>query len=620
MAIPPPARPPGILGLIEWLGNKLPDPVFLFISATLLVAVVSAVGSAASWRVQPVKPQVVTETVTGPDGREVTRPVTRPDGRPVTVLVDSGDPIGPNSLISSDGVYWLFANAVRNFINFPPLGVVLVGMFGIGIAERVGLFAAAMRWLATLIPSRLLTPSIVFLGITSNIASDAGYIILPPLAAALYVAFGRPPLAGIAAAFAGVSAGFSANLMIGSTDTLIAGITQVGARVLDPAYTILPTCNWWFLAVSTFVLTLAGWLVTAKIVEPRLARMPADPLPPDLSAAQGSLSPDERRGLRAAGVALVAALAGAAALLFVPGAPLYGDMPAPAPSLGTIPVKPSVPSTVFTPDPDQAAQGAAVLHKPFEIPARRVDPNGQETIGGFTPRVTPEPPTLPGSFRPAPPPGPRWSQAIVPLILVIFLIPGLAYGIVTGVIRSPRDITKAFVQTMQTMAPVITMAFFAAQFIECFKYSRLDAMLANVGGSALVAAGLGPTPLLLAVVLLTMGVNILMSSMSAKWTALAPIIVPMMMMVGISPEMTQAAYRVGDSVTNIVTPLNTYVIIILVAMQRYRKDAGIGNLIALMLPYSVVFFIFWSLLLVAWVFFAFAPGPAAPLWYAPGHH
>jgi aminobenzoyl-glutamate transport protein len=340
----------------------------------------------------------------------------------------------------------------------------------------------------------------------------------------------------------------------------VAPLTERGARVLDETYTVLPTCNWYFLAASTFLVTLAGWWVTAKIVEPRLVRAGGY----DVKAAESqSLGDVERKGLTWAMWAMIGAVALITASIAIPGAPLHGLMPAPAPAVGAIPVDPpATPSTA-------AAQ-------------------------------------------------PRWSQAIVPFILVAFLVPGIAYGLATGTIKKSSDVSKAFVHAMATMAPIIAMAFFAAQFIECFKFSRLDAMLANGGGKALVAADL-PKPLLLAaVIVLVMIINLLMSSMSAKWTALAAILVPMLMMAGISPELTQAAYRVGDSVTNIVTPLNSYIIVILAAVQRYRKEAGLGSLVAMMLPYSVVFFIVWTLFLLGWVAMGWPLGPNAPLWYTPG--
>ncbi|MFN9993818.1 MAG: AbgT family transporter, partial [Phycisphaerales bacterium] len=249
----------GMLGFIERIGNKLPDPVFLFIGATVIVMALSAIGSAMGWSVQPQRVKAVMEAVTLADGSVVQQAKLDASGKPATELVAAGSAVSPRNLLSVDGAYWLLANAVRNFINFAPLGVVLVGMFGIGVAEKVGLFGATMRWVASFVPSKALTPTIVFLGVVSNIASDAGYIVLPPLAAALYAAFKRPPLVGIAAAFAGVSAGFSANLLVGSTDALVAGITTLGARTLEPSYTVLATANWWFLIVSTFLLTLIGW-------------------------------------------------------------------------------------------------------------------------------------------------------------------------------------------------------------------------------------------------------------------------------------------------------------------------------------------------------------------------
>ncbi|MCC6678874.1 MAG: AbgT family transporter [Phycisphaerales bacterium] len=611
----------GVLGLIEWLGNKLPDPVFLFLGATLIVMVLSAAGSAMGWSVQPHRPQVMLEIYTDESGSQARRPVKDKSGRPKVELVAEGRPISPTNLLSRDGLYWLVANMIRNFINFAPLGVVLVGMLGIGVAEKVGLFGAAMKWLALLVPSSLLTPTVVFLGVMSNMASDAGYIILPPLAAALYVVYGRPPLAGIAAAFAGVSAGFSANLVIAATDALVAGLTQTGARIIEPSYNVIATCNWFFMAASTFLLTFIGWAVTAWIVEPRLIKTGQGAIEVAASETDRRLAPEEVRGLRAALLGLVAILAVVGGLLFIPGAPLHGPMPAPAPNYGTIPVTPPAAPGRFT-----AAEGGAPEGGPItgivEVPAGyTLESAGQDSAGRPVRGAARLTGPVTGEARLARPadPQPRWTVAIVPIIFAVFFVPGLAYGLVTGSIRSQGDVTKAFVYAMSSMAPVIAMAFFAAQFIECFRFSRLDAMLANAGGQTLVSLGLPPLLLLVAVVVLTMFINIMMSSMSAKWTALAPILVPMMMMVGISPELTQCAYRVGDSVTNIITPLNSYVIVVLVAVQRYSKSAGIGNLIALMLPYSVVFFIVWMAFLLLWVGAGVPIGPDAPLWYAPAH-
>lgn len=551
----------GVLGLIERAGNLLPNPILLFFVATLGVMIASALASGLGWTVRPQRPVPILERVTTPAGGVLERPALAADGRERTTLATAGDPIAPRNLLTSEGGYWLLANLVRNFMNFPPLGVVLVCMLGIGVAERVGLFNAGMRLLAGMVPGRLLTPTVVFLGIMANTTADAGFIVLPPLAATLFVAYRRSPVVGVAAAFAGLAGGFSANLVINATDTLVAPLTERGARVLDPAYTVLPTCNWWFLAASAIMLTLLAWAVTAWIVEPRFSR--PDDVPPPEAAPRGSVSPGERRGLGAALLAAVVIAGIVVAAICTPGAPLHGDMPAAAPAYGPIPAV-----------AEAGAAGGALL--------------------------------------------PRWTQAIVPIILGAFLIPGIAYGIGAGTVRRAADIADAFTHAMVSMAPVIAMAFFAAQFIECLRYSRLDQMIAFAGGGWLASLGLPPLVLLAGVVALVMCVNMLVASMSAKWAGLATVLVPMMMLAGISPELTQAAYRVGDSVTNPVTPLNPYMIIVLVCVQRYRPRAGLGDVIAMMTPYAAAFAVVWTGMLLLWVWLGLPLGPGGVLWYAPG--
>ena len=549
----------GFLALIERIGNKLPDPIMLFVGATVLVMALSAIGSWLNWSVEPVTIRAKTEMVVGADGVSAAQPVVE-NGRPVLELVKTGATIAPRSLLSADGAYWLIANMVRNFINFAPLGVVLVGVLGIGVAEKFGMFGGAMRWIAGWVPSRFLTPTVIFLGLLSHVAGDSGYVVLPALAGGLFMLFGRPPIAGIAAAFAGVAGGFSTNILISPTDALIAPITQTGARVLDANYTVQPTCNYYFLMGSSVLLTLTGWFVTSRIVEPRCNAIgiDADAKPPEGGL---SLSPQESRALRAAGLVFLACIGGIVALIAIPGAPLNGVMPAAAPTFGPIPSE--------------------------------LAPNG-----------------APGVL-------PRWSQAIVPLIFVLFLLPGAVYGRLMGVVKSVSDVSDALVYSMKQMSSVIVMCFFAAQFIECFKYSRLDVMVAYTGGELLAAAGL-PTPILLtALIVMSTTINLLISSMSAKWTFLAPVVVPMMMMSGLSPELVQGAYRVGDSCTNVLTPLNAYMVIILVAAQRFRKDFGLGSVVALMLPYTLAFLLVWTVMLLLWVWLGIPMGPGGPLWYTP---
>lgn len=556
---PPSTTPRGVLGMIERIGNALPDPALLFFYGCILIMVVSHLGVVAGWTVKPIRMQEVMGPVVDASGVPVLdaatgqpqlAPVIDPaTNRPRTELVESGEPINARSLLTADGLYWCLSSMVTNFVTFPPLGIVLVAMFGVGLAEKTGLFDTLIKGMALLVPQRLVTPAIIFIGIMANIASDAGYIVLPPLAAALYLASGRSPLAGIAAAFAGVSAGFSANFLIGGTDALIAGITQANVDILDPAYSVDATCNWYIMAVSTVLLTLVGWGVAAWIVEPRLnSRSPDEGGPtPGAAASRDSmrLTAAESQGLVWAGVSLAIVFGVLLSLILVPGAPLHGDYTDPA-----------------------------------------------------TGRVST-----------------RWVNAIVPIVFIAFLVPGAAYGAAVGQIRSQKDVISCMIHAMRSMASVITMAFFASQFIAYFTYSNLGRMLAIIGGTELAEANLPPSVVILGFIVLVMFLNLLISSMSAKYVLVAPIFIPMFMMLGISPELTQASYRIADSVTNIVTPMNAYMIVILAVMQKYAPRAGIGTLVSTMLPFSVVFGIVWIVFLLGWMQLDLPLGPGAPLHY-----
>jgi aminobenzoyl-glutamate transport protein len=547
----PPAR--GLLDALERIGNALPHPATLFLLGALAVMALSQLAVALGWEVEKTVTRELRVPVLDAAGAPLVDAAT---GAPVTrgVLDErTGAParetlrvaVKPVGLLSADGLFWCVKSMVDNFKNFPPLAIVLVGMLGIGLAERAGFIGALLKASLQRIPPALLTPAVLFVGINSSLALDAGYVVLPPIAAALYHAVGRSPLVGLAAVFAGVAGGFSANLLLSGLEPMLAGFTESGARILDAGYRVAPTCNWWFLIASTFLLTGVGWAVTALFVEPRLSRRPeregGPPRGPDRSGAPQGLDPDERRGLGFGLVALGGILALVALARLWPGAPLFGDD---------------------------------------------------------------------GRF-------PRWIAAIVPLLFLIFFGGGLAYGIGARRLRSDRDVAELLGQTMSAMGPYVVLAFFAAQFVEYFRYSNLGEMLAIAGGEVLVRAAL-PAPLLLAAfVLATATVNLFIGSLSAKYAFLAPIFVPLFMRVGISPELTQAAYRVGDSVTNVITPLNPYVVIILVLAQRYVAKAGMGTLVALMLPYTVAFVVAWSALLVAWMLTGLPLGPAGPLTYPP---
>ncbi|MFN5495486.1 MAG: AbgT family transporter [bacterium] len=561
---------PTLLDRLERIGNALPEPALIFAILAAVVIAASAIGSAAGWRVQPIKPKA--EFVQKVDGAGVAvvddkgAPVMVPKlderGKPEVTLVGETDKEGnpvylePRSLLTSDGVYWMLSSMVRNFTGLPALGLVFVSMLGIGLAEKFGMFSALMRGLAMITPRRFLTPMIVLIGANSSVASDAGYIILPPLAAALYLAVNRPPIAGLAAAFAGVAGGFGGGIFPTAADGFLAGVATSSAHIIDPSYhPVDPTHNLYFKAASSVLIMFAGWFVTDRIVEPRLKRLaPGAGYDDAPSLSELALKPDEKRGLIAAAVVAVVVLGAFAAAVRIEGGPLHG-------------------------------KGLPMLANNTPAPGERE--------------------------------GERWSQVIVPMILLVFMLPAMAFGFVTGALRSQKDFIDGIYHGIRTIVPVLAIAFFMGQFVNYFQYTGLDRMLAYAGGSLLVSADL-PVPLLIVLfVLLVVAGDFAMSGMLSKFGVLAPIFIPMFMMIGMSPELTTAAYRIGDSVVNIITPLNSYLLIILVALQKYNKDAGLGSLISLMLPYSLVFGILWTLFLLAWYWSGYPLGTDAPLNYIP---
>lgn len=569
----------GPLDWVEWAGNRLPEPALLFALLALATILVSALGSALGWQVQPVKPVLVDAATIAAGGVAGMQ------------LVPYGAPIEPRSLLSIDGIYWMLSSMLRNFVEQPALPLIFVAMIGIGVAERLGLFGALMRWLAPMTPQHLLTPAVVLIGANSAITAGASYIILPPLAAALYLAVGRHPVAGLAAAFAGVAGGFGAGFIPTGTDAVLTGFAQDAARVIDPGYTLTILHNYWFTAVSSIVVMLGGWLVTDRIVEPRLKRLHGEeqgPADPD-TLRELALSNNERRGLFAA--LLTAAMVSSLflALILIPGAPLHGDG---QPRLANDRVLMQQPVQVLPADSALSADATVLASDPLLVVA---DGNPRLSEG----------------------PGPRWSQAIVPFILVVFLLPGIVYGLVTGQLRSQVDLVEALMQGVRDVVPVLVILFFLAQFIAYMAFSGLDRMLAYSGGSLLFGADL-PIPLLIVTfVLVVVFGDFVMPGMLSKFGVMAPIFIPMFMIVGMSPELTTAAYRIGDSVVNIITPLNSYLLIVLAVLQKYRPRAGVGTLIALMLPYSIVLGLFWTALLVAWYFTGLPLGPGAPLVVLP---
>ena len=492
------------LSFIEKVGNALPHPATLFAGFALLVVVLS-------WLVSLSDVSVV---------------------HPGT-----GNEVRPFNLISAEGLHMILTKMVTNFTGFAPLGTVLVALLGIGIAEGSGLIGAALRAVVLASPKKLLTFVIVFAGVLSNTASEVGYVLLVPLAAVIFLAAGRNPLAGLAAAFAGVSGGYSANLLLGTIDPLLSGLSEEAARIIDKSYVVNPACNYYFMFVSTFLIAALGTWVTEKIVVPRLGEYSGEEKPEVIRKA----TPEEIRGLW---------WALGAVLLFT--AFVLGGL---------------IPEDGYLRDPGTGD----ILHSPF-------------------------------------------MSGIVALIFISAALAGIAYGIGAKTFRNDSDVMKGMSKSMETLGSYIVLVFFAAQFVAYFNWTNLGLIMAIKGAGVLQASGLGPIPLMLAFVLVSAIINLVMGSASAKWAIMAPVFIPMFMLLGYSPEFTQMAYRVGDSVTNIISPMMSYFALIVAFIQRYDKKAGIGTVISTMLPYSFVFLIGWSILLVIWVLLELPIGPGAPMY------
>ena len=505
----------GILGWIEKTGNRLPDPAFIFLYLIGVLIVISLI--AAGLNVSAAHP---TKTLA--------------DGTPEIIRA--------TSLLSPDNIQKLWVDMPKTFTHFHPMGYVLVVMLGAGVAERVGLFGAAMRAAVRNAPTALLTPMVALVAMIGNLAADAAYVVLIPLAAVLYAAAGRHPIAGIGASFAGVSGGFSANLFPGQLDALLFGITESSAEALVPLWDANIVGNWYFIAAMALIYTPVIWFVTDKIIEPRLGAFSGD------ASAEGDenkeLTPQERKGLRGAGLAALAVCLVWVVFTVGPGTPLMNDD---APEL-----------------------------------ALQLTPFFRSLVAGF---------------------------------FVLFLAAAWVYGSATGVVKNHRDIVRMMSESMGDLSYYLVLAFFAAHFVAMFNWSNLGLIFA-INGAAVIESSSLPMPVLLGLtVLLTGLVNLFVGSASAKWALLAPVLVPMMMLLGVSPEATTAAYRVGDSATNIVTPLMVYFPLILTFCQRWEKDFGLGSLTALMVPYSIWLLLSGLTLIVIWIAIGIPLGPAAPVGY-----
>ncbi|PID88831.1 MAG: aminobenzoyl-glutamate transporter [Bacteroidia bacterium] len=475
-----------MLNITEKVGNALPHPATLFASFALIVLIFSGIAHWLDW------------SAVHPATKELVRPV---------------------NLLSVEGLHRIMLELVDNFTGFAPLGIVLVAMLGIGIAESSGMIGAVIRMIVLAAPTRILTFVLVFAGILSNTASDIGYVLLIPLAGIIFQSVGRHPIAGMAAAFSGV---------LGTIDPLLAGLSTEAAQIIDSSYMVNPTANFYFMVVSTFFIAAVGTLITEKLIEPRLGTYKGDVVAESIDV----LSPIEKK---------------------LVGLTLYGLLP----EHGFL----------------RGADGS-ILKSPF-------------------------------------------IKGIIFALVVFTMIPGLVYGFITKKFKNDADVMKGMADSIKTLASYIVLVFFAAQFVAFFKWSNLGVIFAIEGANVLLASDINIYVLIILFIMLAGTINMAMGSASAKWAIMAPIFIPMFMLMGYSPELSQVVYRVGDSITNIISPMMSFFALIIAYFQKYDKNAGIGTIISTMIPYTIGFFVIWTLLLVVWIWLGIPLGPGVDTYYTP---
>ncbi|MGY3715819.1 AbgT family transporter [Sutcliffiella cohnii] len=492
-----------MLDSIESAGNKLPDPIVLFFILCGIVLLASFITS--YFNVSAVHP-------------------------------GTGEVVAANNLLNGAGFADFVSSMVTNFSNFPPLGMVLVMMIGVGLAEQSGFFTSLLKRTVIATPKRIIIPSIILIAIVANAAGDAGPIVLPPLAATVLMAFGYHPLVGLVVAYASTLGAFCANLIIGMSDTLAAGFTQIGAQTVDPEYIANPAMNYYFLVVSALFLMLVSLWVTHKFTIPRFGTYTGE-LP-----QMEKVTDTERRGLKWAGIATIVFAIVIVAMLI--------------PENGVL---------------RNAETGSILANSPF-------------------------------------------MNGIVPLLTMLFFIPGLFYGIGAKTINNSKDFGEMLGKSMSTMGPYIVLVFAAAQMLAFFSASNLGPIIAIKGAEFLNDIGFTGVPLIVAFVIFVAFVNLLIGSASAKWAILAPVFVPMFMFLDYHPAFTQVLYRIGDSITNPITPMLPYLVLLLSFAKKYDKNIGLGTLISALFPYTIFFGIFWIVLIVVWYLFGIPVGPEGPIY------
>ncbi|GAB4461409.1 MAG: AbgT family transporter [Bacteroidales bacterium] len=494
-----------ILNGIEKGGNALPSPSTLFAGFAIFTILISA---AANYL-----------------GVQAIHPVTN-------------EVINVDSLASANGVQRIMREMVVNFTSFAPMGIVIVALIGLGVAEGSGLISAVIRLFVLSAPRSMLTMIIVFCGVISNTASTVGYVLLVPLAGTVFLAVKRHPLAGLAAGYAGVAGGYSANILIGTIDPLLAGLSQEAARIIEPSYLVKATANYYFLFVSTFLITIVGTLVTEKIVEPRLGNYSGEVEPEKVE----KLTSTEKRGLKFSLLSLVVIVI----ILLIGVLPKNGIL---------------------------RGDDGSILNSPL-------------------------------------------IDGVISLIFLVATVLGAVYGFTVGKFKCDKDVIKSMENSMKSIAAYIVLVFFASQFVSYFNWTNLGLIIAIKGANLLSNLGGGLIPLMIIFVIFSALINLFMGSASAKWALMAPIFVPMFMLLGYSPELIQAGFRIGDSVTNPISPMMSFFALIIVYFEKYDTKTGIGTIVSIMLPYSILFFIFWTTLLIVWLLLGLPLGPDSHLYFS----
>lgn len=501
-----------ILDTIERVGKRLPDPITLFLGLAIVVVLISWLCSAL--------------------GAKALNPATN-------------EMVEVKNLFSVYGLQYLWSNVITNFSGFAPLGMVLVAVIGSSVSEKSGFLVALMERFLGGAKGWIVSMVIIFLGINLNIAGDAGFIILPPLSAILYMSIGRSPMLGLYVAFASVAAGFCANILLGLSDALAYGFTEAAAQMIDPNYSASIAINWYFLIVSCIILTIAGTILTEKVMVHRFPVTKEELAQYDFDEDAANLSPVQKKGLKVAGIAFLVYLA----VVLLLSLPIFGETAILAGSDGTI----------------------TASDAPF-------------------------------------------TKGIVFTVTLALMIPGIAYGVAIGKYKNDKDVWADISQGFSEMGNYIFMCFFISIFTNFFSVSNLGTVLAITGANGLQSIGFEGIPLMIGLIIVACFVNLFIGSASAKWAILAPVFVPMMMLMGYDPAITQAVYRIGDSITNPLSPLFTYMPVILGYARKYDHKAGLGSVIANMIPFSVTFAIVWIIQVIVWVSLNLPLGPGGGIY------